>query len=357
MSEKIEKARVLADLGRYDGAREMLGEVLASEPEHPVALAEMASLAYREGEYGRALEFAGAALRVSPDEVFVWRVRALAELQAARGLSGDAAVEGRGRAVAAARRAVELEPEDADNLRILAATQRDTDPAAALANLDLALELDPDDTHAHLLRGLTLRRNVHGPEALAQAEDAFREVLRLEPENAEALYELAGIALDRGDREAGAEQLRRVAQLDPDYGDAVREQLAWLAEQDALRARAAQQATAVGGAANPYVKRKVVAPVPVPVPSSGGGSRFGRWIAAIVVLAVIRLGVAAMGADHDSAPATTHHTPPLYTAPPTFTSYLRQYPLTVPPMPSWLEHPPTYIPPPNFPTYRPPAPR
>ncbi|MFE5288245.1 hypothetical protein ACFRAQ_25050 [Nocardia sp. NPDC056611] len=70
--------------------------------------------------------------------------------------------------------------------------------------------------------------------------------------------------------------MRRVAQLDPAYGDVVREQLAWLAAQDELRARAAREAAAGG------------------------------------------------------AP---------------------------PPMPTWLDRPPTYIPPPNFPTYRPPAPR
>ncbi|MGW3545542.1 tetratricopeptide repeat protein [Nocardia niigatensis] len=334
MSEKIEKARVLADLGRYDGAREMLAEVLASEPEHAAALADMANLAYRVGEYERALEFAASALRVTPDDVFVWRVRALSELQLARAADGEAVVERRERAVSAARRAVELDPGNVDSVRILAATQRDTDPAAALANLDQALELDPDNVHVHLLRGLTLRRNVQGPEAPAQAEAAFREVLRLEPENTEALYELALLTVDQGDREAGATQLRRVAQLDPAYGDVVREQLEWLAKQDALRAQAAREA-ATARVRSRYGGAAAGAPLPVPPPAPGapqpaqkpGGGRFGRWAAGFVVLMVIR-GLIAAGSHHDSTPAT-HYTPP--SAVPSYW----QRPITIQPLPSF----------------------
>ncbi|WP_433592503.1 tetratricopeptide repeat protein [Nocardia sp. CA-145437] len=201
MSEKIKKARVLADLGRFDAAREMLGEVLAGDPEDPEALADMANLAYREGEYERALEFAGAAF-----------------------------AGGAGRAV-----------------------------------------------------------RVAGAGA-------------------------GGIAVESGRGRGRGGAPRR-----------------------------------------PYRERKAVARVPVPRPKSDG-SRFGRWAAVVGVL-VIRVVIAALGSDHDSAPTTTDYTPPRYTAPPTFPSYLRQYPLTVPPMPTWLDRPPTYIPPPNFPTYRPPAPR
>ncbi|GAB2526828.1 tetratricopeptide repeat protein [Nocardia heshunensis] len=332
MSEKIEKARVLAELGRYDGAREMLAQVLAIEPENAAALADMANVAYRMGEYGRALEFSGAALRVTPDDVFVWRVRALSELQLARAGSGEAAGELREKAIAAARRAIELDPDNVDNVRILAATQRDTDPAGALANLDKALELDPDNVHVHVLRGLTLRRNVKGPAALAQAEAAFREVLRLEPENSEALYELALITVDRGERQAGATQLRRVAELDPAYGTAVREQLDWIAKQDELRARAA--------AGDPYVGRPTaVAPTAAP---KSGGSRFGRWAAGVAALLVIRVVIAAFA--HDSSTPAQH----TYYPPPTFPSYLQHFTMpSMPPIPTW---------PSNFPTYRAPVP-
>ncbi|MGW4244971.1 tetratricopeptide repeat protein [Nocardia sp. NPDC004722] len=336
MSEKIEKARILADLGRYDGAREMLAEVLASEPENAAALADMANVAYRMGEYGRALEFSGAALRVTPDDVFVWRVRALSELQLARAGNGEAAGELRVKAIAAARRAVELDPDNVDNVRILAATQRDTDPAAALANLDKALELDPDNVHVHSLRGLTLRRNIKGPDAMSQAEAAFREVLRLDPENSEALYELALITVDRGERQQGATQLRRVAELDPTYAPAVRDQLARMAKQDELQARRT--------AGDPYVDRPT--PAPVPAPSSGrssGGRRFGRIAAAFVALILIR-GVAA-AFSHDSSTPSQHN---YYSPPPTFPSYLQHF--TIPPMPPI----PTW--PSNFPTYRIPAP-
>ncbi|MGW4351737.1 tetratricopeptide repeat protein [Nocardia sp. NPDC004582] len=328
MSEKIEKARVLGELGRYEAARELLAEVLASEPDNADALAEMAEASYQLDEYERALEYVGRALRLTPDSVYVWEVRALTELQCARAASGAVAAEWYARAVASARRGAELTSGAANSFRILAATQRDTDPTAALANIDRALELEPDNAQAHLLRGVTLRLHRRGRKARARAEASFREALRLSPEHPEALYQLALLTLRRGERERGASELRRVAALDPSYGDAVR----------------------------PLLERLARLPAPVRRSSARGG-RFGRWAAIFAVLIVIRLGIAALGADHDSAPATTHYPPPLYTAPPTLPSYLRQYPLTVAPMPSRLEYPPTYLPPQNFPTYRPPAPR
>ncbi|MFE3189322.1 tetratricopeptide repeat protein [Nocardia sp. NPDC059240] len=308
MSEKIEKALILTELGRFEAARELLAEVLASEPEEALALARMADLCRQLGEYERALEFSASALRVTPDSIYVWRVRALSEFRLGLATSGEVSAGHRARAVEAARHAVELDPSSVDSLRVQATTQWDTDSTAALKLLDRALELDPDNVRVHVLRGLIFRWQRRGSDALARAEAAFREALRLEPEHSQALYELALITLVRGDLRTGTQQLRRVAELDPEYGDQVREQLERV---DALsNSRTTRWAARVVDSQN---KRR------------SGGFRFGRFAAIFVAIALIR-GVAA-GCSNDS-PSPAHD---------------YQYP-TPPRIPSEFLHPPTFQP-------------
>ncbi|MRH85920.1 tetratricopeptide repeat protein [Nocardia sp. SYP-A9097] len=314
MDSRIEKARVLASLGRLDSAREMLGEVLAGDPEDVVALADMANVVLRIKEYPRAVEYSAAALRGDPENTFAWRVRALAELGMARDaeLGPEAAREHRGRAVAAAEQAVKIDPGNTDNLRILASTKRDKDPRGALQTLETALARDPDDVSVHLLRGFILRRNLEGQNNTEQAEVAFREALRLDPANAEALYELALMDIGRGNRAVGEEQLRRVALLDPEYGTAVREHLEWLAQEDARLAN-----------------RYATTPQPqfiYDTTKKSGGGRAARWGIGVLVLIVIRL--IAAGASNDSSG-------PVHTPPPVIPSWMRTPPATYRPLPSF----------------------
>ncbi|MFB8008147.1 tetratricopeptide repeat protein [Nocardia sp. NPDC056000] len=328
MDSRIERARVLASLGRLEAARETLGEVLAGEPEDVVALADMANVVLRLRDYSRAVEYSALALRGDPENTFAWRVRALGELGMARdaGLGEEAVAEHRLRAQVAAEQAVKIAPENTDNLRILASTKRDRDPAAALATLDTALEIDPDDVSVHLLRGFILRRNLKGHTEQAAAE--FREALRLDPENAEALYELALIDIDGGDREAGKEQLRRVALLDPEYGSAVRDHLNWLDEDDQRIALAAQ-AEETRRLANRYAS----APQPqflYETKAQARGKRVTKWVVGVVIFLILRALVA--GVSPDSSKTT-------YTPPPE------------PVVPSWARYPPPTLPYRPFPTF------
>ncbi|WP_067569372.1 tetratricopeptide repeat protein [Nocardia acidivorans] len=328
MDNRIERARVLASLGRLEAARETLGEVLAGEPEDVVALADMANVVLRLRDYGRAVEYSAAALRGDPENTFAWRVRALGELGMARDaeLGPEVVAEHRARARVAAERAVKIAPEDTDNLRILASTTRDQDPAAALATLDTALEIDPDDVSVHLLRGFILRRNMKGRTEQAAAE--FREALRLDPENAEALYELALIDIEGGDRETGSAQLRRVALLDPGYGTAVRDHLDWLAAEDDRLAQAARTAETQRLARN-FRTAQPQQFVYDTAPASRGGRAY-KWVLGISVVLVIRL--IAAGVSDDSG--TPSHTPP--------------------PVPTWVRTPPaSYVNPLPFPSLPP----
>lgn len=310
MSEKIEKALILSELGRFEAARELLAEVLAAEPDNATALARMADLCRQLGEYERALEFSAAALRVAPNADYAWRIRALSEYRLNLATKGAPAAEHRSRALAAARRAVELSPDEVESLRVQAIVQWDTDPTAALRVLDRALELDPDNVRSHVLRGLIFRWQLRAPDALDRAEAAFREALRLQPEHSQALYELALITVERGDIRRARQQLRRVAELDPGYGDNVREQLERVTKlANSLAAqRTAREAAAFKGNQ---------------LTSGFRGGRFGRFAAFFVVIMLIRGLVSACSNDspspaHDNRYPTQPYLPSEYLHPPTF---------------------------------------
>lgn len=310
MSAQLDKARTLAELGRLESARGVLAEALATEPDNADLLAELANTHLRLSDYRQALDVSTSALRHAPDDTYAWRVRALAELQLARAGGNSArAREHRTAAIAAARRACELEPKYADNHRVLAATQRDTNPKAALSSTGRALELDPDDISVHLLRGMILRENLLQPD---RAEAAFRKVLELDPERVEALYHLALVEWDRRNYVVAERELRRVAQLDPvAYAEAVRGHLTKLAAD----ARS-------GGKPE----------------TTSGGRRFARWAGVAAVFLVIRLVIAAT--DSDSPADRQRYTPnpaipSNYYRPPTF--YQRPSFPAIPTIPPDLE--------------------
>ncbi|WP_067701132.1 tetratricopeptide repeat protein [Nocardia jejuensis] len=231
MNDRIAKAWVLADLGRLERARELLAEVLAGDPDNPLALVHLADVALRLGENDRALEHTSAALRVSPEFTAAWRVRAVALVRSSRAPHHDRPDRHRRMADAesAARRALELDTEDTDSLRVLATVLQYSDPEAAVRYLDHALEVAPDGVRLHVLRGAVLRRmKNHDPRYTELAEAAFREALRLDPSNAEAVYRLARIERGRGNFDTAAELFRRTALLDPEYADEARRNLAAL---------------------------------------------------------------------------------------------------------------------------------
>ncbi|MGW4244970.1 tetratricopeptide repeat protein [Nocardia sp. NPDC004722] len=241
--DKIAKARALIALRRYRDARELLAEVLAADPDNATALADMGKVALMLGDGERALEFTAAALRLAPESAYIWRVRVYAALRttlgerdpALRRAATDLALE-------AARRAVELDPLASESFRVLAAAQRGDDPRAALASIDRAVEIDPENVVAHQMRADILGEDLDRRE---ESEAALRTVLRLDPENAAARFDLALLDLARGDREAAVRGLRGIGATDPRWGNTVRAQLRLIALQDRLDALARRNPAAV----------------------------------------------------------------------------------------------------------------
>lgn len=105
------------------------------------------------GEYELALGHATAVLRDEPDSAPAWRVRAVAEWELAQDVLREVpdVQERRLNAVVAARRAVELAPNDIENLRIRARTLLRVSPSDALVALNKAARLDPADAEVREL--------------------------------------------------------------------------------------------------------------------------------------------------------------------------------------------------------------
>ncbi|MEV6277277.1 hypothetical protein [Nocardia sp. NPDC051832] len=322
MTSELDRAWVLIGLDRLDAAREQSALVLAGQPDNPDALAIMAYVTHKSGQYERAAEYAGSALAQDPTYEFAWRVKALATLELARAATPGAERDRLyAQAESFARGAVDNGPEQAENHRVMALVLRDTNPAAALEVLDHALELDPEDVNVHVARAVVLRYQLRDFDG---ADAALNTALQLDPEHAAALHELALNDIDLNRPESAKRRLHLAAQLDPRRGADVREALNWLAA-DQARRRADHNDVAR----------------PVPAHSSATPAAPAKnlgWVLWGVIVLIGLLVRAVWGASDSDSPRDSPTS--RYPAP------------TIIQIPSQLRNPPTFRVP-NFPTRTP----
>ncbi|MFI7432743.1 tetratricopeptide repeat protein [Micromonospora haikouensis] len=179
----LQRAQLLADLGRYDEAAGEVGLALALEPANADALTTLARVHLAAGRPAEARAAAEAALAVAPDAVAPLVARGLALVE--QGEYAEAAGAA-GRLLAAAA--------DAYAQRSAAAIlsgSRNGQPALNAAWR--GVELAPEESQAHLVLALVAARL----RLYDLAERAYREALRLDPE------------LDRAGDEPGIVRLER----------------------------------------------------------------------------------------------------------------------------------------------------
>ncbi|WP_431973055.1 tetratricopeptide repeat protein [Micromonospora haikouensis] len=179
----LQRAQLLADLGRYDEAAGEVGLALALEPANADALTTLARVHLAAGRPAEARAAAEAALAVAPDTVAPLVARGLALVE--QGEYAEAAGAA-GRLLAAA--------DDAYAQRSAAAIlsgSRNGQPALNAAWR--GVELAPEESQAHLVLALVAARL----RLYDLAERAYREALRLDPE------------LDRAGDEPGIVRLER----------------------------------------------------------------------------------------------------------------------------------------------------
>ncbi|MFF0611610.1 tetratricopeptide repeat protein [Nocardia tengchongensis] len=234
MNEKIEQARILQGLGRPEHARELLAEVLADEHGNVEALTAMADVCYWLDDYAKALEYSESALSHAPQDAFAGQVRAHAAYQLSVGAPRRSAERRKWLGVArtAARRALDIDATDPANHVTHAVVWARKDPQAALASIERALELDPEYIDAFHVRAFIFRVALLDED---RAAEALHEVLRLDPDNADAVHNLGRVDSARGDLDDAEARLREAGRLDPGRAGRIRRDL------DRVRTRRALQ--------------------------------------------------------------------------------------------------------------------
>lgn len=119
-----------------------------------------------------------------------------------------------GEALAAATAAVEADPANARAHHLLALAQRaGGDTAAALATIDHAITLAPDDSTLHFQRAGFLIGN----RQIDEAGQALARTLELDPNSFNAYVAQAELAIGRGDLEEAERVARIAARIAPDH--------------------------------------------------------------------------------------------------------------------------------------------
>ncbi|MEU4402735.1 tetratricopeptide repeat protein [Micromonospora orduensis] len=180
----LQRAQLLAELGRHDEAAGELTYGLALQPDDVAALTMLARVHLAAGRPADALTAADAAVAAAPDALapLVARAMALADL------------ERYAESAATADRLLALGPADAYAQRSAAAILADSrNGQPALNAAWRGVELAPDEPQAHLVLGLVAARL----ELFDLAERAYREALRLDPRLADAPHDVGVIRLEQ----------------------------------------------------------------------------------------------------------------------------------------------------------------
>ena len=177
----LQEALTLHQQGRLDDALARYRQFLDANPSNPTALQLLGVLHSQRGEYGAAIEYMQASLKLFPEQPEV-----------ANNLGNAFARSGRlDDAIESYDKAVRLQPGYLDAWRNLGLARLEarqfTEAEAAFRR---CLELDPKDATAWLALG-----NVHKrQERFAEAGDCYRRALEQRPDYAEAHHNL-GVCL------------------------------------------------------------------------------------------------------------------------------------------------------------------
>ena len=162
----------------------------------------------------RALQYFEQATAIDPDYALAWAAIAFASVTSLRTVDADPAVV-KPVALAALRRAQQLGPDLAEthyaqgyyNLFL------ELDPRSAEQAARAAIALDPNNSQAHVLLGVTLA----ALDQRVEARDVMRRARELDPTFALAFANSASVALGAGDDQAALEFARQAIAINPDF--------------------------------------------------------------------------------------------------------------------------------------------
>jgi predicted TPR repeat methyltransferase len=189
--------------GKVDAAAAAYRQVLATTPNHPVALHALGWIAHRAGDRAAALDLLRRAVAADPSDADTWNhlgIVCVADRRPADALN-------------AYRQAVSLRPNFAAAHVNIGNAYRDTgrwpDAVEAYAT---AVRLDPNLAAAHHALGTALRESGRPGDAVA----SYRRALQLDPASAAEVYNDLGLTLARaGNARLAEEHLRQAIALKP----------------------------------------------------------------------------------------------------------------------------------------------
>ncbi len=234
-SADYQTAASLYRAGQHDEARAAAAQVLAAEPDHHAALNLIGVLHRLRGDFVRARDCLEHAAALDPDNETAWINLGNVHLDME---AAEAAVDAYTRALTAAPRrsdtqrllgnALARAGRDAEAIDRLDAAVASAVPGAlrdrarahytagrldhALADLDAALALSPQDVELRLIKAQMLRFSGHAKEAAA----LLRELLASAPDSADVHLSLGDALLAEEQREAANEHYARAVALRPD---------------------------------------------------------------------------------------------------------------------------------------------
>ncbi|WP_433127609.1 tetratricopeptide repeat protein [Micromonospora sp. CA-240977] len=205
----LQRAQLLAELGRHDEAAGELTYGLALRPDDVDALTTLARVHLAAGRPGEALAAADTAVAAAPEALppLVVRGMALADL------------ERYSESAATADRILALGPADAYaqwSAAGLLADARNGQPALNAAWR--GVELAPEEPQAHLVLSLVAARL----NLFDLAERAYREALRLDPRVAEAGHDVGVLRLEQRRWSDGLARIAETVAITPSRVDSPR---------------------------------------------------------------------------------------------------------------------------------------
>lgn len=206
-----QKISLLIGVGRYSEALSEIGSLLAVEPSNYEALCQKALCNYYLKEFQAGYDTTKTAIAASPESEWAYRLQSL--IFTANGEHD--------RALTAAEISVQKAPYVFETRQTLFFAQANYGLLAeAKFTLAAVLEIAPERASAHFAAGYLALKE----KELVTAENAFRETLKLDPENTNALNNLGVVYMEmansgRGEkyRQLSVEMFERAVKTEPTF--------------------------------------------------------------------------------------------------------------------------------------------
>jgi len=202
--ENFDRLSHLLAIGQFSRAKELAQQQLSSNPHDPSALNDLALVLLCSGDPSGALAASESALAMAPDWAGSWSIRSTSELRLGRFSAAERSI----------LEAIRLMPDEArffmNYARVLTACGKHQN---ALAQVRVALELDPDDDEAHRLFATLL--HLVSPAKWRVSEGVAVRAVELDPDNDDAHAILGWIRLTAGRIDEAETNFRSSLELSP----------------------------------------------------------------------------------------------------------------------------------------------